>query len=310
MLKLLTVIVLVLTIVLITVLLLGCTHQENFAINVEEACNAVKKYRASDAVVNRLQQNLTAIQARINNTVQPLSPQDYAAAQKMHYLVQSAFDTIQFNNSLVKRTCDQAAPTIRHPAIVLQEQQAIRLTRSVAQEAVPLSTQAITNQRRVELVAIAVYNALRDRRSYRTMNETLLDHFYIVGLQHPIWAENGPLQTALITQVVGTIPFKGIFKTADILVEIEGILKSDLPKQQNPNSLRLLDLDEAINKNNVYMMNTRGKLPTGSTDYFYPASYPNASVDIERGPSELFPVTLYAQNTLGQNLWKQVQAAA
>jgi hypothetical protein len=158
--------------------------------------------------------------------------------------------------------------------------------------------------KRVQLLAVAYYNALRDNNNYAvTTNEDVYDgrikrHMQIMGFfsdgLEKVYRDDPYIYSELKKIVMQTIPSDKRFQNGDILYTLDNFMKTTKPTVQNDQQLTLFEWEKqqsnGILPPNSIIAKTFASL--NPSDNFYPpnAPYIPTSINIPRGASDMIDI--------------------
>lgn len=160
-------------------------------------------------------------------------------------------------------------------------------------------------RKRADLMAIAIYNALRDPRIRDNLEMKLMRHMMITGFLgsqalKDVY-DDGVLAPTLLSQL-GTVKK---YYNGEIIMWLEAFMTTYKPKKDNPNNLSIIDLERE--KGNG-LLDPRSSLATtfgnlNPSGLFFPPSSSVVPSDAPRGDESLFDIyteTLEARTLLDE----------
>ena len=264
----------------------------------------------NDELAN-MRKNMTELSRSLSNSV----------AEQEHVLSSSIAHQEQLATKLQRSVSNQASGMSHmvHEQAVLQE----KMSKAVAeqemlaesiktaqeaqtkQEAMPPQQETQSGQavqaaqaaqeddvtKRANLMAIAYYNALRDKTPNEALQwDKINKHLYIVGFTNQIYKE-GRLQVPVFTEIT-QMPYKGKYKASDVVEFIASYLVYYKPAMGNPSGLHPFELEKEQNNGNTmhYLASTFGILQPDT--YFFPPPPPTAkpNIGIKFGSKDLFDI--------------------
>jgi hypothetical protein len=147
-------------------------------------------------------------------------------------------------------------------------------------------------RKRADLMAIAIYNALRDPRVRDNLEVKLMRHMMITGFLgsqtlKDIY-DDGVLAPTLLSQI-GTVKK---YYNGEIIIWLEAFMTTYKPKKDNPNNLSIIDLERE--KGNG-LLDPRSSLATtfgnlNPSGLFFPPTSSEVPSDAPRGDASLFDI--------------------
>lgn len=181
-------------------------------------------------------------------------------------------------------------------SVVAASTAAASASAAAATSATSTSTAAAVKQeddieKRANLMAIAYYNAIRDKTPNKQLQWDLIQkHFYICGFQNPLY-KGGDLLTDTFTMIFADLPYVGKTKCSDVVSFLTKYISTYKPKINNPDGLTAFEQEKLLNGGATFqsLATTFGKLDPNMP--FYPADVPPSSMGIQRGGPYLFDIT-------------------
>lgn len=159
------------------------------------------------------------------------------------------------------------------------------------QSSIVTKLQADDVLKRANLMAIAYYNAFRDKIPGENLQwEKIEKHLYIVGFGRDTLYTQRELQLSIFQDVVNTLPYIGKHKVSDVVNAIVYQLQNFKGTVNNPGALSLFDLEKKLNGGSTMpsLRNTFGALQPDVN--FFPYSPENIS-GLPKGSIYLFDIT-------------------
>jgi hypothetical protein len=152
-------------------------------------------------------------------------------------------------------------------------------------------------RKRADLIAIAYYNALRDKTPNKTFQwDLIMKHFYIMGFltgNYTSIYRRIAQNIDIFTKIYGGFPYEGKYRASDIIDFLEDYLKN--VKIRNDITWDLVsafDLELKVNNGTLdptsEIATTYGLLPPDTL--FFPPGMPATQVEIPRGKTALFDI--------------------
>lgn len=161
-------------------------------------------------------------------------------------------------------------------------------------------------RKRANLLAVALYNALRDPRQEDSLETKLTRHMTIVGFNgskalHDIYNDG-----VLIPTILSQIGKQRKYYNAEIVMWLEKLLMTYKPANNNPKNLILIDVEREMGNGDLDprspLATTVGVLdPSG---LFFPSSSDLVPPDAPRGQDALFDI--YTESTTARSLLDQL----
>lgn len=145
------------------------------------------------------------------------------------------------------------------------------------QQELPL-VQADDIVKRANLMAIAYYNALRDKVPNEVFQwDKINKHLYIVGFTTSLYKQ-GTLQVPVFSEIM-YMPFKGQYKVSDVVNFLIFYFGYFMPPTLNPDGLKIFELEKQMN-NGETMQSLRTTFGALSPDanFFPPSEESNAGI--------------------------------
>lgn len=142
--------------------------------------------------------------------------------------------------------------------------------------------------KRANLLAIAYYNALRDKTPDKKLQwDYVYKHMYICGFTNGIY-KDGPLLMDVFTTILADLPYRNKSKASDVVTFLTDYLSKYIPKNNNPDGLTIFDLEKKLGNGSTMpsLATTFGAL--NPEQPFYPPDIPEQSLGIPRGPTKFY----------------------
>lgn len=189
---------------------------------------------------------------------------------------------------------EQLSATIRSIQDINVRQEAVINRLLAVQQEAPRQIQADDLAKRANLMAIAYYNAIRDKTPGQKLQwDILLKHMYVCGFVDPIYKEQKLLMETYFT-IVDSMPYQKRTRCIDVVSYLIEYISKYIPYNNNPKGLRLFELE--LDKNNgtaPSLANTQGALNPQAA--FFPPDLPDPQVGIDRGPQAMYIVLTASQ---------------
>lgn len=162
---------------------------------------------------------------------------------------------------------------------------------TTTQEIIPQempATQADDIVKRANLMAIAYYNAFRDKTPNEVLQwDKINKHLYIVGFTNYLY-KSGSLQVPVFSEIV-FMPYKGKYKVSDVVNFLIDYFAYYMPDSLNPDGLKLFELEKQMNNGETMtsLATTFGALPSDAN--FFPPSQ-DTTIGIPFGSKYLFNI--------------------